>query len=533
VIRLKSEARHRREAAAQHFLANAIESSPLYNEDLAPVDAAHRTWSMWNIAALWIGMAVCIPTYMLAGGLISAGMTWDQALLTITLANVIVLIPMVLNAHAGTKYGIPFPVLLRASFGTLGSNIAALMRALVACGWFGIQTWIGGAAIYTLTAKVLGFSAVTPADHIPGLGVSLGQLFCFLLFWAINIAIILAGIETIKWLETLSAPFLLLIGAALLWWGVAQGGGFANILSEETVNKVRGGMAKDFDFWKAFWPSLTAMVGFWATLSLNIPDFTRFARSQKDQMLGQLIGLPTTMAFYSFIGIAVTCATVVIFGEAIWDPVVLLGKFDNIFVVALSLIALTIATLSTNIAANVVSPANDFSNLAPRLINFKTGGLITGVIGIVIMPWKLLSDLGAYIFTWLIGYSSMLGAIGGVMIADYYVIRRRRLNEDELYLPDGEYSYGGSGFNWRAIVALFAGIAPNVPGFLQAASNGKIPAPEFFAHLYQYAWFVSLAVAFVVHFALTKLFPPSMPSLEPGHEAETEGEVEEGEEAQA
>jgi NCS1 family nucleobase:cation symporter-1 len=318
-----------------------IRDSNLFNEDLAPVPADGRTWGTWNIAALWVGMAVCIPTYTLAAGLIAQGMNWRQALATITLGNLVVLVPMMLNAHAGTRYGIPFPVLLRASFGTLGSNVPALMRALVACGWFGIQTWIGGSAIYTLHAVIFGFEPAGPSDMLPGLGLSAGQLGCFLLFWVLNIAVILAGIESIKWLETLAAPFLLSVGLGLLIWAVREAGGLAVVLSEETIGRVRGEMSSAFDFWRVFWPNLTAMVGFWATLSLNIPDFTRYAKRQRDQALGQLIGLPTTMALYSFIGIAVTSATVLIFGAAIWDPVELLGRFSSKVTVGLALFALT------------------------------------------------------------------------------------------------------------------------------------------------------------------------------------------------
>jgi NCS1 family nucleobase:cation symporter-1 len=461
---------------------------------------------MWNIAALWVGMAVCIPTYTLAAGLITQGMSWTQAIATIAAGNLIVLIPMVLNAHAGTKYGIPFPVFLRASFGTYGANVPALMRALVACGWFGIQTWIGGSAIYVLHSVIIGFEPAGPADALPVIGLSAGQLACFLLFWVINIAVIIAGIDTIKWLETLAAPFLLLIGLGLLWWGIDQAGGLSVALSDETIAQVRGDLDSGFHFWGAFWPNLTAMVGFWATLSLNIPDFTRYAKSQRDQMLGQAVGLPTTMALYSFIGIAVTCATVVVFGEAIWDPVVLLGRFSNPAVVGLALFALTIATLSTNIAANVVSPANDFSNLWPRVISFRTGGIITGIVGILIFPWKLYTDLSNYIFTWLIGYSALLGSIGGVMLVDYYLLRRTRLNTVDLYRVGGEYTYTW-GFNWRALVAVAAGIAPNIPGFLAQVTGGAISTGPVLSTIYTYAWFVSLNVAGLTHLALSMLFP--------------------------
>lgn len=493
---------------------DAPAGSSLSNPDLAPVPPQQRTWGVWTVAALWVGMAVCIPTYMLAAGLITQGMSWQQAIFTIALGNLIVCVPMVLNAHPGTRYGIPFPVLLRASFGVRGAHIAAVMRALVACGWFGIQTWIGGWAIYTLHSVIFDFQPAGPADVLPVLGLSWGQLGCFLLFWAANVALILFGIDSIKWLERLAAPFLIFVGLGLLLWSVRQAGGLAVVLSPQTVAKVRGPAGGQFEFWKAFWPNLTAMVGFWATLALNIAEFSRYCRRQRDQVLGQLLGLPPTMTLYSFIGVAVTCATVVIFGEAIWDPVALLARFDNVLLVSFALFALTIATLTTNLAANVVAPANAFSNLWPRAIRFRTGALITAVIGVVILPWKLYSDLSNYIFTWLIGYSALLGAIAGVMLADYYLVRRCVLNLDDLYRADGEYAFGGSGFNWRAIVAMLIGILPNVPGFLaQAAGQNadgapRIDVPDLFDTLYTYAWFVGLAVAGAVHLLLTMVLPP-------------------------
>ncbi len=474
-------------------------NSDLYNVDLAPTTMAQRKWSMWNIASLWIGMAVCIPTYMLAAGLIDSGMSWQEAMFTIVLGNVIVLFPMVLNAHAGTKYGIPFPILLRASFGTIGSNIAALMRAIVACGWFGIQTWIGGSAIYALLGVLFGLKPGVDDQIISWLGISLPQFGCFMIFWLINVAIILAGIESIRWLETLSAPFLILVGFGLLYWAVDAAGGFGAILSDATVAKIKSTSGtENVSFWKMFFPALTGMVGFWATLSLNIPDFSRFARSQRDQVLGQFLGLPTTMGIYSFIGIAVTCATVVIFGHAIWDPVQLLARFDAPVVVILSLLSITIATLTTNIAANVVSPANDFSNLRPTLISFKTGGIITAIIGIVIMPWKLLSNLGNYIFVWLIGYSALLGPIGGIMICDYFILRRQKLKVEDLYARNGIYSYR-NGVNWKAVLVLFLAILPNAPGFINAATKSAI-FPAFFDQIYTYSWFVGLPLAAVLYY---------------------------------
>jgi NCS1 family nucleobase:cation symporter-1 len=472
-------------------------SSPLSNPDLAPVPPERRTWGVWHIAALWVGMAVCIPTYMMAGDLIGKGMNWWQALLTILLGNLIVLVPMTLNAHPGTRYGIPFPVLLRASFGTRGANIAALLRALVACGWFGIQTWLGGAAIYGICAILLGFDAAGAAP-LPVLGISAGQLAAFLAFWAINVAVIVRGIDGIKWLEVFSAPFLLVVGFALMVWAYVAADGFGPIFAQPSRFESAGA------FWAFFGAALTAQVGFWATLSLNIPDFSRFARSQRAQIAGQAIGLPPTMVLFSFIGVVVTSATVVVFGEAIWDPVQLLSRFQHPLLCVLALLALMIATLSTNLAANVVSPANDFANLAPRRISFRTGALITSVLGVVMMPWKLLALPDGYIFTWLIGYGALLGPIAGIMIADYYVLRKRILDLDGLYDPAGPYRFTG-GFSLAALGALVLAVSPNLPGFLAAVH--LVPAdrvPGFFHVIYHQAWFVGFALAFGLYVAFRR-----------------------------
>ncbi|MCP4459625.1 MAG: NCS1 family nucleobase:cation symporter-1 [Cytophagales bacterium] len=478
-------------------LTEDVSSSPLYSEDFAPVPASKRNWSVMNIAAIWIGMAVCIPTYMLASSLIGQGMNWWQALITIILGNMIVLVPMILNAHVGTKYGIPLPVFLRLNFGISGSVLASLLRGLVACGWFGIQTWIGGAAIYQLMLVFM--SGLANSAYLGDfMGINLAQFGSFLLFWALNIYIIYRGIDSIKVLETWAAPFLLLIGAGMLGWAWWEVGSMSDIL-DASYNLSQN---SNVDFWKIFWPNLTAMVGFWATLSLNIPDFTRYAKSQRDQMLGQALGLPTTMAFYSFIGIAVTSATVLIFGEPIWDPVALLGKFDSAFVVILSMLGLTIATLSTNIAANVVAPANGIANIAPKKISFKMGGYITGVIGILIFPWKLMADPSGYIFTWLIAYSALLGAIAGVMICDYYIIRKTNLDLAALFKPDGPYK----GWNVPAWIAFVVSILPVVPGFL--VTVGVISADSvgsFFVNLYSYAWFVTFSLSFLIYFFLKKV----------------------------
>ena len=580
----------------------------LWNHDLAPTTPAQRTWGRWHIAALWVGMAVCIPTYTLAAGLLASGMSWFGATMTVFIGNAIVLVPMILNAHPGTKYGIPFPVLARSSFGVRGANIPAVLRALVACGWFGIQTWFGGMAVYELVRALA--PGIADAPHLGAfLGLNLAQLVCFLLFWALQMYFIVRGMESIKFLETWSAPVLIAVGLALLIWGFSAGGGPGRVLdaSEQfsrptavavvshgevtaidiTVVTIDGApkatemrharviaknaSAKDIDaaFAAAPWvplvprldiapdkegvrhfvevrspakPSgsraemampnpnagslgsllvgLTAMVGFWATLSLNIPDFTRFAKSQKDQVQGQAIGLPPTMLLYSFVGIAVTSASLLVFGDVLttgdapWDPVALIARFDNPAVVIFAMFALVIATLTTNIAANVVSPANDFANLAPSKISFKMGGIITGVLGIVIMPWKLLASVGDYLFVWLVGYSALLGPIGGIMIADYFMVRRRVLDVDGLYRKHGPYTFS-NGINWRAVIILLVAVAPNLPGFLAAAGVlGRGGVPEVFHEIYNYAWFVGFGLGFFLYWAFGVPRQPSVRAAE-------------------
>jgi NCS1 family nucleobase:cation symporter-1 len=473
-----------------------LSGSPLWNPDLAPTPASRRTWSTYNIAALWIGMAVVITTYTLASGLMAQGMTWAQALLTILLGNVIVLLPMILNAHAGTRYGISFPVLCRAAFGVRGANVPALLRALVACGWFGIQTWIGGLALDALLAAAWpGWAAVVG-----------GKAIAFGAFWLLQVGIILRGTEGIRALESWTAPLLLLGGLALLVWAVRNGGGLGNVLEESS--RLQG--ERGTPFWSLFPAALTANVGYWATLSLNIPDFTRYARSQRSQVLGQALGLPTTMTAFAFIGVAVTAATLVVFGEAIWDPIVLVARIGSPAVVIVGALVVLGAQVTTNMAANVVSPANDFSNLAPRRISYVTGGLITAVVGVLMMPWKLYADAAAYIFTWLIGYSSLMGAIGGILIADYWVLRNQRLNLRDLFATDGEYTYS-NGVNWRAVVALGAAVAPVVPGFVRAAltPGGVVADPTLLDHVYTHAWFVTFGLGFALYLLLMPRFAAS------------------------
>ena len=471
------------------------ENSSLYNEDLAVVPKEKRTWGTWNYAALWISMSLCIPTYMLASSLIGGGMNWWQAILTIFLGNTIVLVPMILNGRAGAKYGIPFPVFARASFGVRGANVPAVLRAIVACGWFGIQTWIGGAALYLMIRVwTPSLQAISTTTLLP----QALPLTCFLFFWLINMFVVYLGVESIRKLLVFKAIFLPLAALALLFWAISAAHGLGPIL--ETPSR----FTSSAQFWNFFFPALTGMVGFWATLSLNIPDFTRYAKTQKAQVRGQTIGLPSSMTLFAFIGVVVTSATTIVYGTTIWDPVQLAGRFENKMLVSIAMIAVAISTLATNIAANIVSPANDFSNLSPRTISFRTGGYITGIIGILIFPWKLVADPGGYIFTWLVGYSSLLGPIGGIMIVDYFFIRRQQLQVEDLYRLKGIYTYR-NGFNQWALLALLLGILPNVPGFLTTIGVvSKDSVPAWLSGLYNYAWFIGFFVSGLTYLLFMK-----------------------------
>ncbi|MFE3410864.1 NCS1 family nucleobase:cation symporter-1 [Streptomyces mirabilis] len=477
-----------------------LDDSRFANADLVPVPIARRTWGTYNYLALWVGMAHCIPSWTLASGLVALGMDWKQAVLTIALANVIVLVPMLLTGHAGTKYGIPFPVFARASFGVRGANLPAMVRAAVACCWFGIQTWIGGEGIFLLAGKLFGHDWLN-AGAISGTPWT--QWLSFVVFWLVEVAIITRGMETLRRVENWAAPLVIVGALVLLGFMAAKAGGFGPLLDQPS----RLGWGSGF--WKVFFPSLMGMIGFWSTLSLNIPDFTRFGGSQRAQLWGQALGLPTTMTLFAILSVLVTSGSQAVYGAPIWDPIALSAKMSNTVGALFALLIVMVATLSVNIAANVVSPAYDLSHLLPRLISFRTGALITGVVGILIMPWKLIANPHVYIFTWLGFVGGLLGTVSGILIADYWIMRRTRLALGELYQSDGRYWYTG-GWNLRAVAAFVIGGVLAVGGSYSTVVNGAKQGPfpadgviPILKPLADYGWAVGLASALLVYTLLS------------------------------
>lgn len=470
-------------------MSSVRSDSNLINDDLKPTTDAERHWRARDFAALWVGMVVCVPTYTMASSMLDQGFTWQKAILLVLLANLIVLIPMILMGRIGTNLGIPFPVIARTSFGIKGANLPAVLRGLVACGWFSINTYFGALALHSFF-NVLGMGLAGPAE---GEFISTSQLVCFLLFWAVHIYYIWNGVESIRKLEVVAAPLMIVASLALVVWAFISVP--AGQLLDLPAKVVEGGPKS--------WAALTGLVGFWATLALNIPDFTRFAKSNRDQVVGQAVGLPIPMALFSMVGIIGFSVSQILYGKAQLFPDGLLAQMGA-FASGAGLLVILLANLTTNVAANLVSPSYDFSNLAPEKISFRTGGLIAAVIGLVFMPWKLLATSGGYLFTWLGGYGTLLGAIAGILLVDYYLIRKGKLVMDDLYRRGGVYEYTG-GWNIQALIAFALGVLPCLPGYLVVSGLlDKSAVPAGLVSLFDFGWFFSLLVAGVYYFITAK-----------------------------
>ncbi len=443
----------------------ASANTDLWNDDLRPCTPNEHSWRASRFASLWTGMCLCIPTYSLASGMISLGMNWWEAVLTIFTGSCVVLVPILLVAHAGTRYGFPYPVFARLWFGTRGAHVPALARAVIGAGWFGINSWFGGLALDAIVSRVFpGWAAFGP--HL---------FLAFGAFWLLNVGIAMRGPQAIGRLATIAAPTLGLAAVALFAWGISAAGGVGPMLAAPAT--LHGGA-----FWTAFFPSVIGVVAFWATLALNIPDYSRYAVAQRAQLRGQLV-MPLVMAGFSFIGIAVTSATLAVYGKALWNPVELIVKFPTI-VVLIGGIVVILSSITINVGANVMAPARAFENLWPRRITFATGAVLTGLLSLLMQPWYVLATFSNYVFTWLGTYGTLLGPFDGIAIADYWLVRELRLDLMQLYSRNGRYDYAG-GWNVRAIAALVVGWIPPLIGLWFA--------PLHF--LWSGGWFFSIIVA--------------------------------------
>jgi NCS1 family nucleobase:cation symporter-1 len=482
----------------------------LYNEDLRPIHPKMRTWKVRVYLTLWVAMCMNAATLTLAASLIALGMNWIQALMTIVLANLIVLIPMLLNSHVGAKHGISFPVFARAAYGVRGANLPAVMRGLVACGWFGIQTWFGGLGINLALGATIGpsWSEAPPLDlGIIGT-VPLTTLASYFVCLVAQVVIIYKGFESLRRFQAIAAP--IVVGAVVMLIVVLlvkTGGDLGPVVSQPSQ------LGWGAHFWLAVFPiSLMANIAFWSTLSLNMPDFTRFAENQQAQRRGQAWGLPTTMLVVSLMAIIATSLASQHYGVSaseLWNPDVLVSHFGNRIAVIVGALAIVVSSVQTNMAANLVSPALDFANAMPKFITFRRGVLVSVALGTLLLPWKLLASPEAYVFVWLGFYGGIMGAVGGILVADYWLVRRTELRVPDLFVLDGHYHFN-RGWNVRAVIATAVGAFVAVGGAYSAVGadgqkTGPFPADGIVPLLrpvYDYNWVVAFLVAMATYWVL-------------------------------
>ncbi|QSO47406.1 NCS1 family nucleobase:cation symporter-1 [Alicyclobacillus mengziensis] len=456
----------------------------LSNANLRPIAQSERKWSWYSYMALWMGMVHNIFNYEVAASLIVLGMNIWQALLTIFVADLILMVPLALNGYVGNKYGIPFPVFARLAFGVFGANIPALIRAFVAIGWFGVQSFLGSTALNALLILL-----IPSWSHMSGtfLGLPGNGWIALLLFWVLQGVVATHGMDVIRRFENWAGPVILIVMLGLVVWAVTVLHGMGPIFTEPSKFKSSGA------FWAVFGPGVISVIGSWASMGLNIPDFTRFSRSTKDQVVGQFVGLPITTFVFSLMASFITSATIVAFGSAIWDPVQLLQHFKSPVVLILGAAALTIATMSVNVASNLVSPIYDLINAFPRKLNFRSAAIVSMVIAFVIMPWKLMQSPQG-IDTLLNTAGAFLGPATGIVIADFWLLRTRRVKLTDLYTREGVYRYS-KGFNVTAIVVL-------IISMLVSFAGNFLPIFKVFAG---YGWLIGVVLGFVLYYIVMKM----------------------------
>jgi NCS1 family nucleobase:cation symporter-1 len=454
----------------------------LSNGDLAPTPPSQRTWSAWHYAALWMGMVHSAFGFAVLGGMIAGGMSAWQALFVVLIANLVQLGFMVLTGRVGARYGIPYAVWARTTFGTFGANVPAVTRGIVAIGWFGVQSYLGATAINALLVTV--FESWRNFDHVIG-GVAANLWVAMILYWAVNFVVIRHGMETVRRFESWAGPAVFVVMVPALIWAVGQMDGLGPVFTESSRYESTGSFLLH-----GFLPGVALFVSAsWATMVLNLPDLTRFARSNRAQVRGTVIGLPlATVVFYLMAAIIVS-GTQAATGKLIWNPADVLIAIDIPAFTIVGALLIAVATLSVNVAANLVSPAYDITNLLPRVFTFKRAASLAIVLGFVYMPWKLMEDPDT-LFRVLNNVGAIIGPATGIMLADFYVVRKRRIDVGALYRRHDRY-WAQGGYNLVSLAVLAV-----VSGFCLL---GQLIDP--IAWSYDYAWFVGVGLGFVLHLA--------------------------------
>ena len=486
-----------------------LKRSKYYNEDLAPTKLNDRKWEMKDVADLWIGLSISIPALALAASLVSLGVSPLLSIINVILGNLIVLIPIQLNSHVGTRYGIPYPIYARLTFGPVGAHLSSISRSIVGCGWAAIQSWVGGGAIAVLFGTMIPFFSDQNATiSLPGNDqVMIGQLIGFFIFVFICGFIAYKGMSNIKIVQNIGGPLLIVFILGLCIWSVTTISSTGHSIFElftagnnmELINR-NGGFAF------VYLAGLTGYIAYWGTIALNIPDFSRNAKSQKVQFGGQLIGMPAPMAICATVGALFAQATLYRYGEVSFDPTSVFYYVDNKIVIVLCSIGVIIATLTTCVAANIVAPANGWSSLAPQKISYKKGVIITLFISVFItQPWFIYGSGSAYIFSWLNNYGTIIAPVAAILCADYFVCKKKRIDIYSLYKGnDGRYRYR-NGWNWCAIIAWIVSFLLPLLGntIFSFASSGR-SMPDVLDMIAANGYLFSFALAFIIYVLLMR-----------------------------
>lgn len=451
-----------------------------FSDDVLPSKQSDRSWNIGNYFTVWMGSVHNIPNYIAIGGLFAIGLSVHKVFMAIMCAAVIIATVLVLNGHAGSKYGLPFAMLLRSSFGNKGAVIPGVIRGVIAAiMWFGFQTYAGSQALSILIAKIWP-SYITLGGDWDFFGLTLPALISFLLFWLFNVVLIYGGMNFLGKFTNILSPFVYIVFGGMAIWAINLAGGIGPILNY-TADGVDGNKVI------VFLGAVVAVIAAWAAPMVNVSDFTRLARTHKEQVIGQTVGLIVTYLLFAVASISIIAGSEIAFGTPIWNVLDVVARFDSGFAIGVSVLTLCLTTLSVNVTGNIVPAGYQLASFFPKKLSFRAGATVAAVIGIMIMPWKLMENPTS-IFTFLNIVGGLLAPITGVMLAHYFIISKTKIDINELYSQNGKYNYQ-KGFNINAIVTLIiAGVLCLIGSFV-----------PFFAPLYEISWFVGIGSAIIIY----------------------------------